>query len=78
MGRAPSQWNGRITEVRWSPWFGHRVPSLTAEVLPARGTPEGQQGRLIHCALTPAKARKLAAALLWYADNAETEPIEEN
>lgn len=71
MGRAPSQWNGRITSIGWSPWFGHKVPSLTTQVISAKGTPPGQVGRVIHCALTPQKARLLAQELIRYAEQAE-------
>lgn len=75
MGRALSEWNGRVSSIGWSPWFGHKVPSLVVQVMAAPGTPAGQVGRVIHCAVTPEKARQLAAELTRYADNAETPPM---
>lgn len=77
MGRALSQWNGRVTSVDWSPWFGHKVPSLVMQVMAAPGTPPSQVGRVIHCAVTPEKARLLAAELLRYADMAEVPPMKQ-
>jgi hypothetical protein len=75
MGRARSWWNGAVRTVTWSPWFGRQVISVTVEVMPAKGTPGSQHGRVIHCAMTPQKARALADQLYLYAEQAD--PVDE-
>jgi hypothetical protein len=60
-----------VRTVTWSPWFARRVISVEVEVVAAKGTPQSQVGRLVHCALTPESARSLARQLMAYAAMAD-------
>jgi hypothetical protein len=73
MGRVRSWWNGSIKHVGWSPWHVTKVVSVTVEVNSGGATPPGQRGRVIHCAMTPERARVLALLLMKYAMEAEAE-----
>jgi hypothetical protein len=72
VGRARAWWNGRVVGVSWSPWHeSGQVPSVMVELNSGGATPPSQRGRIIHCGMTPDRARELAAALIVQADRAE-------